>query len=147
MKNLLIVLLSPLVLSSALAQSPDPVIGNWKTIDDKTNTVKSIIQLQVVNSQLQGTILKTFTNPGDKELKVCEACKDHRKDKPIVGMTIMTGLKMESTGVWSGGQILDPKDGEIYKVKLAASEDGKKLDVRGYVGVPILGRTQTWIKE
>lgn len=133
--------------TSVFAQSTDPVIGTWKTIDDKTNLVKSIIQLQVVNNTLEGTILKTFTAPGDKELKVCEACKDHRKDKPIIGMTIMTGLKNESSGIWSGGQILDPKNGEIYKVKIVASEDGRKLDVRGYIGVPMLGRTQTWIKE
>lgn len=132
---------------SVYAQSNDPVIGTWKTIDDKTNMVKSIIQLQVVNNQLEGTILKTFTAPGDKELKVCELCKDHRKDKPLIGMTIMTGLKNESPGIWSGGQILDPKNGEIYKVKIVASADGKKLDVRGYIGVPMLGRSQTWLKE
>jgi uncharacterized protein (DUF2147 family) len=147
MKILVSTLLATFFIHNAFAQNNDPVVGNWKTIDDKTNTVKSILQLEIVNNQLQGTILKTFTKPGDKELKVCEACKDYRKDKPIIGMVIMTGLKNDAPGVWSGGQILDPKEGDIYKVKLAISEDGKKLDVRGYVGVPLLGRTQVWIKE
>jgi hypothetical protein len=60
-------------------------------------------------------------------------------------MKIMTGLKKDGTGTWSDGRILDPKEGEIYRVKVA-TEDGKKMDVRGYIGIPLLGRTQVWYK-
>lgn len=133
--------------SLTFAQATDPVIGQWKTIDDKTNTVKSIISIQLVNGQLQGKILKTFPAPDEKAITNCDLCKDHRKGAPLIGMVIMSGLKPEAPGVWTGGEILDPKEGEIYKVKITASADGKKLDVRGYIGVPMLGRTQTWIKE
>ena len=127
------------------AQTPDPAVGVWKTIDDKTNQPASLIKIEQVNGVLEGTIIKTFPKPNETPLVYCNLCKDDRKDKPIVGMKIMTDLKQDQPGVWSGGKILDPKDGEIYKVKIT-TEDGKKMDVRGYIGVPLLGRTQVWYK-
>lgn len=130
---------------SAYAQTPDPAIGVWKTIDDKTNQPASLIKIEQVNGVLEGTIIKTFPKPNEAPLIYCNLCKDERKDKPIVGMKIMTDLKQDQAGVWSGGKILDPKEGEVYKVKIA-TEDGKKMDVRGYIGVPLLGRTQVWYK-
>jgi len=129
----------------ALAQT-EPVVGQWTTIDDKTHQPKSIIRIDLVDQKLQGTIVKIFTAPGERPDPVCEQCKDHRKDKPIIGMTIMTGLKKSSTTSWDGGEILDPNNGSIYKVKLSLTPDAKALDVRGYIGVPMLGRTQTWVR-
>jgi len=130
----------------ALAQT-DPVVGHWTTIDDKTHQPKSIIRIDLVDQRLQGTIVKIFTAPGERADPVCEQCKDHRKDKPIIGMTIMTGLKKSSNTSWDGGEILDPNNGSIYKVKLSLTPDAKALDVRGYIGVPMLGRTQTWVRD
>ena len=130
---------------TAFAQTQDPAIGVWKTIDDKTNQPASLIKIDQVNGVLEGTIIKTFPKPNETPLVYCSLCKDDRKDKPIVGMKIMTDLKQDQPGVWSGGKILDPKEGEVYKVKIA-TEDGKKMDVRGYIGVPLLGRTQVWYK-
>lgn len=134
-----------LALGNVYAQTSDPAIGVWKTIDDKTNQPASLIKIEQVNGVLEGTIIKTFPRPNETPLVNCNLCKDDRKDKPIVGMKIMTDLKQDQAGVWSGGKILDPKDGEVYKVKIA-TEDGKKMDVRGYIGVPLLGRTQVWYK-
>ena len=130
---------------AAFAQTQDPAIGVWKTIDDKTNQPASLIKIDQVNGVLEGTIIKTFPKPNDTHLVYCSLCKDDRKDKPIVGMKIMTDLKQDQPGVWYGGKILDPKEGEVYKVKIA-TEDGKQMDVRGYIGVPLLGRTQVWYK-
>jgi uncharacterized protein (DUF2147 family) len=130
---------------SAFAQATDPAVGVWKTIDDKTNQPASLIKIDEVNGMLEGTIIKTFPRENETPLIVCNLCKDDRKDKPIVGMKIMADLKKDGAGMWSGGKILDPKNGEIYKVKLT-TEDGKKMDVRGYIGVPLLGRTQVWYK-
>ena len=129
----------------AFAQATDPAVGVWKTIDDKTNQPASLIKIEEVNGLLQGTIIKTFPAPGETPLIYCNLCKDDRKDKPLIGMKIMSGLKKDGTGSWSDGKILDPKEGEIYRVKIA-TEDGKKMDVRGYIGVPLLGRTQVWYK-
>ena len=134
-----------IVYGNAYAQSADPAIGVWKTIDDKTNQPASLIKIEQVNGVLEGTIIKTFPRPNETPLVYCNLCKDDRKDKPIVGMKIMTDLKQDEPGAWSGGKILDPKEGEIYKVKIV-TEDGKKMDVRGYIGIPLLGRTQVWYK-
>jgi len=125
----------------------EPIVGNWKTIDDKTNQPKSIIRIELVDQKLQGTVVKIFTAPGDRPDPVCEQCKDHRKDKPVIGMTIMSGLKKTSSTLWEGGEILDPNNGSIYKVKLNLDAEAKVLSVRGYVGVPMVGRTQTWIRD
>ena len=46
-----------------------------------------------------------------------------------------------------GGEILDPKNGRVYSAKITPSKDGKSLDVRGFIGVSLIGRTQTWLKE
>ena len=150
MKRLLIyplfgMMLSISLNSIAIAQSVDPVIGTWKTIDDKTNQPASLIKIEEVNGTLEGTIIKTFPRPNETPLTNCNLCKDELKDKPIIGLKIMSGLKQEKPGFWSGGKILDPKEGEYYKVKVS-TEDGKKMDVRGYIGVPMLGRTQVWYK-
>ena len=133
--------------SFAQTTQTEPIIGNWKTIDDKTNQPKSIIRIELVDQKLQGTVVKIFTAPGDRPDPVCEQCKDHRKDKPVIGMTIMSGLKKTSSILWEGGEILDPNNGSIYKVKLNLDAEAKVLSVRGYVGVPMVGRTQTWIRD
>jgi len=134
-----------IVAGNSFAQLPDPAIGVWKTIDDKTNEPASLIKIEQVNGMLEGTVIKTFQKPNEKPLVYCNLCKDERKDKPIIGMKIMTELKRDKPGSWSDGKILDPEEGEVYRVKII-TEDGKKMDVRGYIGVPLLGRTQTWYK-
>ncbi|SNX29165.1 Uncharacterized conserved protein, DUF2147 family [Polynucleobacter meluiroseus] len=133
------------IASLALAQGLDPAIGTWKTIDDKTNQPASLIKIEQINGLLEGTIIKTFPLANEVPLVKCNLCKDARKDQPLIGMKIMTDLKQDQSGTWSGGYILDPKEGETYKVKLM-TEDGKKMDVRGYIGIPLLGRTQVWYK-
>jgi len=147
MNKLLIPLSTALVFfaGSVLSQSQDPAVGVWKTIDDKTNEPASLIKIEQVNGVLEGTIIKTFQKPNEKPLVYCNLCKDDRKDKPIIGMKIMTELKRDKPGAWSDGKILDPEEGEVYRVKIV-TEDGKKMDVRGYIGVPLLGRTQIWYK-
>ena len=133
-------------ISQTVLAQHDPVTGIWKTIDDKTGQARSLVKLEIVNGELQGTIMQTFPTPGEAPMTHCTLCSDTRKNQAIVGMKIMNGLKQDKTGYWSGGEILDPKEGKIYKVKLS-TEDGKKLDVRGYIGIALIGRTQTWLKE
>lgn len=133
-------------ISQTVLAQHDPVVGTWKTIDDKTGQPKSLVKIEVVNGELQGTVIQTFPTAGETPITHCTLCSDVRKNQPIIGMKIMNGLKQDKTGYWSGGEILDPKEGKIYKVKLN-TEDGKKLDVRGYIGIALIGRTQTWLKE
>ena len=128
---------------SADLQSP---IGRWKTIDDETNAERSIVEITLVGDELQGRILKIFYRPDEKPDPVCEACEGDRKNQPIVGMTFLWGLKRDGED-WAGGAILDPKNGKIYNAKASLADGGQKLRVRGFIGTPLLGRTQIWIRE
>ncbi|MFM0739801.1 DUF2147 domain-containing protein, partial [Paraburkholderia xenovorans] len=76
----------------------------------------------------------------------CTACTDARKDQPILGMTIITDMKKDGDG-WDHGQILDPENGKLYKCKMRLEDGGNKLVVRGYIGVSLLGRSQTWVRQ
>jgi uncharacterized protein (DUF2147 family) len=79
---------------------------------------------------------------------VCDECSGDLKGKPIVGMIILRGIKKnaDDEGVWDGGMVLDPANGKTYKARLKPSADGKKLEMRGYVGTPMFGRSQTWYR-
>jgi len=120
---------------SVLADSP---IGSWKTIDDDTKQAKAVVQIaEGANGELSGKIVKLFQNPE----VVCEACDGDRKGKPVNGMTILWGLKKDGDS-WANGKILDPHNGKVYSAKMKLVEGGKKLEVRGFLGVSLLGRTQ-----
>ena len=106
-----------LLLVPALAQAADSPVGTWKTIDDETNAPRSLVEITEVNGELQGRILQIFYRPDEKQNPVCEACEGERKDKPVIGMTFLWGLKPDGANEWAGGGVLDPKNGKIYNAK------------------------------
>ncbi|HZW22977.1 DUF2147 domain-containing protein [Noviherbaspirillum sp.] len=134
-----------LVAASAMAQDGTP-IGVWKTIDDESGKPKSLVRITESNGELRGKIEKLFREPGEDPNPKCEKCEGALKDQPVIGMTIITGMKKDGSE-YNGGQILDPNNGKVYKSKMTVVDGGKKLDVRGYIGVPMLGRTQTWVRQ
>ncbi|MBP6776948.1 MAG: DUF2147 domain-containing protein [Piscinibacter sp.] len=142
-----LVLGAALGLASALALAQSTPAGVWKTIDDATKKEKSLVRITDNAGVFIGKIEKLL-DPTAKQDAVCDKCTDERKDKPILGMTIITGVKQSASAadIWDGGHILDPNDGKVYKVRLSPADGGKKLDVRGYIGMPMLGRTQTWLR-
>jgi uncharacterized protein (DUF2147 family) len=129
----------------AMAAEASP-IGLWKTIDDETGKPKSLVRISENDGELSGRIEKLFRAPDQDQDPKCVKCDGALKDQPIIGMTILTGLKKDGDS-YSGGQIIDPASGKTYKSKLTVAEDGKKLNMRGYIGVPMLGRTQIWLRE
>lgn len=129
---------------AAFAANNSPV-GTWKTIDDKTHQAKSIVQITEVNGELQGKVLQVLQSDEGAH-PVCKECDGDRKDKPVEGMVIMWGVKPDGDE-WDGGKILDPKNGKTYKVKLKTIENGTKLDVHGYIGFSLLGRSQVWERQ
>lgn len=133
-----------LAASGAWAQQATP-IGVWKTIDDETGKPKSLVRISESNGELRGKIEKLFREAGEEQNPKCDKCEGSLKDQPILGMTIITGMKKDGDE-YNGGQILDPANGKVYRSKMSVIDGGKKLDVRGYIGVPLLGRTQTWIR-
>lgn len=129
--------------TAAQADSASPV-GLWKTIDDNTNRPRSLVRISEENGVLSGVVEKGL-DPED-EGKRCEKCTDARKNQPIRGMTIMQGLHKDGE-VFDGGEILDPENGKTYKCKLKLLDNGKQLEVRGYIGISLLGRSQIWLRE
>lgn len=115
--------------------------GRWKTIDDETGKAKSIVEIfKKSDGKYYGKISQLLITPANPN---CVACKDDRKNKPILGMEIIRGLK-NNDGEFDGGTITDPKTGKTYKCSI--KKDGNKLIVRGYIGFSLIGRNQTWHK-
>ncbi len=136
---------------AASAADTSTPVGTWKQVDDVTGKVKSIIQTSENNGTLEGKVMQLLNRSPeaiarDGEHPKCEKCDGERKDQPIEGMTIMWGVSKDGD-VWDGGKILDPKNGKIYKVKLTLEDGGQKLDVHGYIGFALLGRSQTWERQ
>jgi uncharacterized protein (DUF2147 family) len=126
------------IATSAAAQSP---AGLWKTFDESSGKEKAMVRITEANGVLTGKIDKLF-DPTKQDSK-CDECTDSRKGQPVVGLTIIRNLKKGTTH-WEGGDILDAANGKVYRARLTLSDDNKKLDVKGYIGTPMLGRTQTW---
>lgn len=131
--------------TGAWAQHASPV-GLWKNIDDHTGKPKALIRITESNGEIRGKIEKLFREAGEEAQPKCDKCEDARKDQPLIGMTILSGMKQDGSE-YNGGQILDPDNGKIYRSKLTLVEGGKKLNVRGYIGMPLLGRSQVWLRE
>jgi uncharacterized protein (DUF2147 family) len=130
--------------SSALAQATSPV-GRWTTIDDATKKPKSVITLYEENGKLYGKVEKILREPSEDQNPLCDKCEGALKGKPILGMVILRDLEKDGDE-WSGGKILDPANGKTYKCTIAVEDGGKKLKVRGYIGLSLIGRTQYWTR-
>jgi uncharacterized protein (DUF2147 family) len=131
---------------AAAAQATSPA-GVWRTIDDSTKKDKSLVRISESGGVYTGKVEK-FLDPATPKDAVCKDCSDERKDKPILGMTIIRNMKQSSDDktVFEGGDILDPNNGKVYQSKMKLVDSGSKLEVRGFVGISLLGRTQTWIR-
>ena len=133
-------------LFASIAHAQATPAGLWKTIDDETKKEKSLVRIGEAGGVYTGKIEKLLDPT--KQDAVCDKCTDDRKDKPVLGLTIVKGVKQnaDDKAKWDGGEILDPNNGKTYKVRLTPGEGGKTLAVRGYIGAPLLGRTQTWVR-
>lgn len=131
-----------LLVSFSLSAQKGNLIGTWKTIDDNTGDAKSQVEIYKAGNLIQAKVTKLLLKPSDT---VCENCKGNKKNKPVVGMVIVDGLK-PFKDYWKGGTILDPESGSEYGLSMWF-EDGKpdQIQVRGkhWTG---LYRTQTWYR-
>ncbi|WP_299179506.1 DUF2147 domain-containing protein [uncultured Chryseobacterium sp.] len=132
-------LLLTFVLSLFSVMSFAQIEGKWKTIDDETKQAKSIVEIyKKSDGKYYGKVVQLLIKPADPN---CSACKDDRKGKPVLGLEIIRGLKKDGNE-FTGGTITDPKTGKTYKCTI--TRDGDKLNVRGYIGLSFIGRSQTW---
>jgi uncharacterized protein (DUF2147 family) len=127
-----------LVFTFGVAQKHS-ILGHWKTIDDESGRAVSVVEIYEAKGKIYGRVAELLI-PSDRS-KTCSNCEGNDKDKPILGMVVIKGLKKED-GVYKG-KILDPKHGRVYQCTLQL-ESKDKLKVRGYIGISLLGRTQIW---
>jgi uncharacterized protein (DUF2147 family) len=140
--SLLIVLV---VSSLTAAQSVTPA-GRWRTVNDDTGKPESIVVITEVKGEMQGRVEQVFSPPAPNTNPMCDRCSPDRKGQPIVGMLIMWGMR-KNGDEYTGGRLYDPNNGKTYRGKIRLIDGGKKLDVRGYIGISMFGRTQTWLRE
>ena len=124
----------------------DTPVGTWTQVDDETGKPKSIIEISTAPDGTLQAVVKQVLFSEQGPHPVCLKCEGPRHNQPVEGMTIMWGVKKDGDQ-WDGGQILDPKYGKTYKVKLELTDNGQKLEVRGYIGIPMLGRSQVWQRK
>ena len=142
----LLLLVLPLSAISQTVAAQNTPVGTWTTIDDKTHKPKSVVEIYLAkDGSLAGRVTEILQSDRGPN-PVCDKCSGDRKDKPVKGMVILWGIRQKGD-TWEGGQILDPKNGKTYSVKVTPVDGGKKLDVRGFMGFSMLGRTQTWVRR
>jgi uncharacterized protein (DUF2147 family) len=135
--------LSALALRAAPADSAATPAGRWRTFDDKTGKAKAIILLYEEKGLLFGRV-ETLVDPD--AVKICDKCSDERKGQPVTGMVVVRRMKKDGDE-YTGGDIVDPKNGSVYRCKMRLIDQGRKLSVRGYLGFSLFGRSQTWIRD
>jgi uncharacterized protein (DUF2147 family) len=135
--------LSGLALRAAPADAAATPAGRWRTVDDKTGKAKAIIVLYEEKGLLFGRV-ETLVDPD--AVKICDKCSDERKGQAVTGMVVVRRMKKDGDE-YTGGDILDPKNGSVYRCKMRLVDQGRKLSVRGYLGFSVFGRSQTWIRD
>ncbi len=141
---LVLVMLTLVPLGASWAADASSPIGLWRTIDDKTGKERAIVRVYEEHGRLFGRIEHSFV-PG-AETRVCKLCTDERNNQPMIGLLIIRNMQADGAG-YSGGDILDPESGSVYRCKMHLDENGTRLVVRGYIGIALLGRTQIWQRQ
>jgi uncharacterized protein (DUF2147 family) len=116
------------------------IVGVWKTYDDETGRPAAVVRIVAERDAYVGRVEQVLDPEAPSR---CAKCTGARHDQPIVGMQILTGLR-RANGHYAGGEILDPDDGRVYRAEARLIEHGRHLSLRGYIGLPILGRSQVW---
>ncbi|CAM4454898.1 MAG: hypothetical protein LEGION0398_MBIBDBAK_00054 [Legionellaceae bacterium] len=143
-----LIFISLLSMVSAGYANPSSPIGKWKTIDDKTHQPRSIVDIKENQGTLEGKIEQIFTQPNEDFHELCDKCPGKWYNQKKIGMVFLWGFSQSPKNPlqWINGKILDPKTGKIYECQLTLSKTGKQLKVRGYIGIPLFGRTQKWLR-
>lgn len=145
MKRTMLLVTLILLCSVSLALAGGLPVGKWKTIDDKTKKEKSIVEIYEANGKIYGKIVQLLQEKDGGASKLCTKCTGSDQNKPMIGLVIVKGLTADGNE-YTGGTIMDPNDGKVYKCKMEVVEGGNTLKVRGFLGISLLGRTQIWHK-
>ena len=141
-------LIGALLLSAVSSFSfAEDIIGLWQSIDDKTGAPKALVEIRKeADNTYAGKVIKLTPRAGYTPKETCVNCPPPYTNKPIIGLDVVTGLKSTDGLNYTSGRILDPNTGKLYSMKAKLSSNGKRLHLRGYLGVSALGRNQIWIR-
>ena len=118
-------------------------VGTWQTIDDETHKPRALVRIEERDGALSGRIVQLFREPGEDPNPLCVDCPGERRNQPVLGMTILWNFHQHGDA-WTDGEVLDPEEGKIYRASLRLRDNDTRLEVHGYIGVPLLGRSQVW---
>ena len=127
----------------AVAQPAAPA-GLWQTVNERGER-EALVRITEVAGELRGNVVEVYSPPAPSAQPLCEACSGALRNQPIVGMEILRGLRWDGEQ-YSGGEILDPDEGRAYRCTLRLLQGGERLEVRGYVGISLFGRSQVWLR-
>jgi uncharacterized protein (DUF2147 family) len=118
-------------------------VGLWEQVDESSGKTESWFKISERNGVYEGNVVKIFPKPGEDENFVCSKCEGSEKGAPVLGLTLIKGMQRNGLA-YENGTIMDPRDGAVYRALMKLSPDGGKLEVRGYLGISLFGRTQVW---
>jgi uncharacterized protein (DUF2147 family) len=133
------------IISGPAAAAADPIVGTWDQVDEDGD-VGAVVAIAEKAGRFEGRIVKLFPGPDEPANPVCDKCRGARHNVPVLGMTVIEGLRREGDH-YAGGTIVDPDTGSEYRLEVRLGPDGRTLAVRAFTGVSLFGRTQTWRRE
>jgi uncharacterized protein (DUF2147 family) len=119
------------------------IVGIWKAVDDDSGQANALVRIVERRGVYSGTVIQVLDQSAPA---LCGSCPGERHNQPILGMTILAGMRHQGDG-YAGGEILDPDSGTLYRLKARLTDGGARLELRGYVGLPLFGRTQVWERQ
>jgi uncharacterized protein (DUF2147 family) len=129
--------------SVSLRAAEPSAVGLWEQVDEKSGKPESWFKITERNGAYEGNIVKIFFKPGEDENWVCDKCEGAERGRPVLGLALIKGMQRSGSS-YENGTIMDPRDGSVYRALMKLSPDGQKLEVRGYLGISLFGRSQVW---
>jgi uncharacterized protein (DUF2147 family) len=129
--------------SVSLRAAEPSAVGLWEQVDEKSGKPESWFKITERNGAYEGNIVKIFFKPGEDENWVCDKCEGSERGKPVLGLALIKGMQRSGSS-YENGTIMDPRDGSVYRALMKLSPDGQKLEVRGFLGISLFGRSQVW---
>ena len=129
--------------ADSLRAAEPSAVGMWEQVDENSGKAESWFRIAERNAVYEGAIVKIFPKPGEDQNPICDKCEGADRGKPFLGLTLIKGMHRHGD-VYEDGTIMDPRDGSVYHATMRLTPDGRKLEVRGYIGISLFGRSQIW---